>query len=202
MLGAYDSADNITIQQHISWAQYAGIDTFICSWWGIGSYEDTNFAKDFRYTMDNNINFSWSIYFESAQPQYQTNASEIARQIEYICNLYGNLPCFLQVEGRSVIFCYAITYEGEGVWTFAIQQLHAAGYNPFLIGDVGGLGFPDSGWLSIFDGIHIYSPVGILHDNGDYSTGYKQMIFATQAAGCLGCYTVCPGYDDFGIRTP
>jgi hypothetical protein len=149
--------------------------------------------------MDNHINFTWSVYFESVQQRYQNNASEIARQIEYVCDTYGNLSVFLKEDNRPVIFCYAVGYEGTAVWQNATQQLHNAGYYPFLIGDMGGLGYPDPKWFNIFDGIHIYNPAGVLHNGGDYVSGYNQMIFAGQLAGRLTCYTVCPGYDDFAV---
>ena len=199
VLGPYDSSDNATIQQHLDWAQYAGIDTFIASWWGIGTREDANFANSLQYTTDHNINFTWSIYFESVQQQFQNNASEVARQIEYVCKTYGNQSHFLRQDGRPVIFCYAVGYEGLTNWTSAIQQIHAAGYNPFLIGDMGGLGMPNPGWLKIFDGIHIYNPAGAIHNNQDYNSGFQQLIFASQSAGRLACYTVNPGYDDFDV---
>ena len=40
LAGYYDSWDEGTIEQHIREAGQAGIDAFIASWWGIGSFED------------------------------------------------------------------------------------------------------------------------------------------------------------------
>jgi len=45
ILGPYDSFDENTIVTHFKWARSAGIDVFICSWWGVGSYEDLVFKK-------------------------------------------------------------------------------------------------------------------------------------------------------------
>ena len=34
VLGHYSSTDPSVIDQHIAWAQYAGLDAYISSWWG------------------------------------------------------------------------------------------------------------------------------------------------------------------------
>ena len=202
VLGPYDSADNDTIAQHIAWAMYAGIDTFICSWWGMDNYIDLNFAKALRYTTDNDLNFNWTIYFESVQDRYKNNASEIARQMEYVCRTYENYPCFLHQDGRPVIFCYSVKYEGSAIWQEAIQEVHDAGYDPFLIADMTTLGTPDPIWLELFDGIHIYNPAWAVYTKTNYESGFQQMIFATASAGELACYTVNPGFNDYAISIP
>jgi hypothetical protein len=199
VLGAFDSYDNDTIAQHIAWAQSAGIDTFICSWWGPGSREDDLFAKTLRYAADNNINFSWTVYFESVQSQYEGNGTAIYQDIKYLCDQYGSNSRFLKVDGRPVIFCYAVAADGLDSWTQARQLLTAAGYNPFLVGDIGSIGAPSPTYLSIFDGIHVYNPDGLIYAGGDYNSLYQQMIFSTHQAGELACYTVSPGYDDFDV---
>ena len=40
LLGAYDSHDARTIDQHIRWAKQAGITGFIVSWWGQHDFSD------------------------------------------------------------------------------------------------------------------------------------------------------------------
>ena len=39
-LGAYDSYDPAIIDQHIDMAQESGVDGFICTWWGRGTFDD------------------------------------------------------------------------------------------------------------------------------------------------------------------
>lgn len=46
--GYYDSQDPSIIRRHINEAKAAGIDGFIVSWWGNGTFEDRSFAGDTR----------------------------------------------------------------------------------------------------------------------------------------------------------
>lgn len=63
MLGAYDSSDRATIQQHVRMAQAAGIDAFISSWWGIN--DETN--KNFNILLEvaEKFDFKATIYLET-----------------------------------------------------------------------------------------------------------------------------------------
>ncbi|HMF32059.1 MAG TPA: hypothetical protein VKK79_11620, partial [Candidatus Lokiarchaeia archaeon] len=199
VLGAFDSANNDTISQHIAWARNAGIDTFISSWWGPGSREDAVFAKTLHYATDNNIDFSWTVYFESVQARYEGNGTAIYEDIKYLCDQYASNARFLKVDGRPVIFCYAVGADGLGAWSQARQLLNTAGYHPFLVGDIGGIGAPSPVQLAIFDGIHVYNPDGLINAGGDYNSLYQQMVFSSHQGGALACYTVSPGYDDFAV---
>ncbi len=199
VLGAFDSANNDTLAQHLAWAQTAGIDAFIATWWGPGGFEDFNFNKSLRYTQDHALAFEWTVYFESVQSRFVNNGTQIYKELRYIIESYASHPKFMKVDGRPVIFAYVIGHPGLSAWAEARQLLQADGLNPFLVGDIGTPGMPSAEVLEIFDGVHVYNPAGPVKEGKDYHGMFQELIFGTHLRGRLACYTVSPGYNDFNV---
>lgn len=202
ILGAFDSADNDTIEQHISWAEYCNIDGLIATWWGQNDLTDYNFRKLLNVASRISSNMLFTVYFETLQPQYLLDWNEVVNDLEYLIDNYGEHPYFLKYENRPVIFIYSIKYVSSANWTKIMDKLHTDGYNPYLIVDIQDPKNADEQWLTMFDGYHIYNPAGMYRDNLNVKQLYSEMIFYTRIAKKLSMITVIPGYNDFAVCNP
>jgi len=201
-LGAFDSADNDTIEQHFNWAQDAGIDGLICTWWGPNGYEDYNFRKLLNVAADNDYALNFTPYFETYQTRYANDYTLVVDHIEYIIDNYGNHPNFLKRDDRPVIFVYSGFYLSSTNWTNIVNQLHTDGYNPYIILDIQNPGNANIEWLDIFDGFHIYNPASMYHEGKNVKSEYQNMNYVTRIRGKLSCLTVLPGYNDYAVCDP
>ncbi|MHA1818950.1 MAG: hypothetical protein ACTSU2_09775 [Promethearchaeota archaeon] len=202
VLGAFDSADNNTIKKHFDWADYAHIDAFIATWWGKGGYTDYNFRKLLRYANDHNRSIELTIYFESVQTRYKDNWTLAADQFVYVLENYAQDPHFLKFDDRPVIFIYSIGVLGSENFTKIVNYIHAKGYYPFLIADLGNPNNANQEWIKIFDGYHIYNPAGLYRDHKNVYSLYSTMNYYARINGKLSCLTVIPGYNDFAVCNP
>jgi hypothetical protein len=107
--GAYDSNDENVIRSHMAIAKQAGIDAFIVSWWGIGSYEEkpVDGVLELAEQMDLNITF----YYESVR---DLTKDEIVGELTYLFESYSDHPAFLRVSGKPVVFVYAVPAYARG----------------------------------------------------------------------------------------
>ena len=65
LLGPYDSQDERLMGAHMELAKASGIDGFICSWWGIGSFEDRALKGILKVA--NSEGFNVTIYYETVR---------------------------------------------------------------------------------------------------------------------------------------
>ncbi|MHA1371200.1 MAG: hypothetical protein ACTSRA_15975 [Promethearchaeota archaeon] len=206
----YDSCDPDAIKFHIDTATNAGIDTFICSWWGPNSGTDYNFRQVLNVTEMYNSTMRHTIYFETCQDRFSSENPEgvqnLVTFLKYVLDNYGNHSRFLKIQDngqlRPVIFIYAITCRPSiENWTAAINTLHQEGYNPFLIGDIGSPKQISDELLAIFDGFHVYNPYGIyLNDPNSAIDKFNSLVVSARRNGKLSCTTVLPGYNDTQVR--
>jgi parallel beta-helix repeat protein len=99
-LGVYDSSNESLIKQHIDIAKEAGIDGFIVSWWGKGTFED-NASLHIRNVCEQN-NFTFTFYYECTLSINQTEDD-----LTYIFNNYANSSAFYKTDDRPVIYVYS-----------------------------------------------------------------------------------------------
>jgi glycoprotein endo-alpha-1,2-mannosidase len=201
-LGAFDSANNDTIEQHLNWAQDAGIDALIATWWGKNGYDDYNFRKLLQYAEDNDSNLNFTIYFETVQNRYRNNWTLVAEYLEYVIENYGDHPNFLKMNNRPVIFIYSGFHLDQSNWTRIVEKIHTDGYNPYLILDLGNPNNVNADWLDMFDGLHIYNPAGMYKDGKNVKSEYMNMNYMSRIRNKLSCLTVLPGYNDFAVCDP
>lgn len=207
-LGAYDSHDPEVIRTHIRQAKDAGIDAFIVSWWGKGTFED----EAMRPILDGCAagGLKACIYYEQvAKPG---TPESVAAEFADILKRYGDDPAYLKVNrgghDRPVIFIYGRALQQLGLkkWKTAARLIaDADGPDPILIGD----DFGDEA-LAIFDGAHSYAPMGDL--NAALKKGETTQHWIDRAMpwwanhprdkGKISTITVFPGYDDTKIRHP
>lgn len=107
-LGYYDSGDTNTIRQHIQAMQYGNIQAGIVSWWGKATLGDANLARLLEETREQD--FQWAIYYE---PEGTGNPppAQIASDLLYLSDRYGDDPAYLRLDGRMVVFVF--TTQGD-----------------------------------------------------------------------------------------
>lgn len=211
-LGHYDSMDERVIGAHISMAKAAGIDGFIVSWWGPGTFEDRALPTILRVAED--LNFQITIYYESYRFENDMTIGEMADELSYVVQTYSNSSAFLKANGMPVIFIYAVpAYDrSPSFWTGVVSLLEGRVGFTYMVGDFG-----DSKYAVAFDGCHAYSildPAQALLAYRTLSYNMKlglegitwdQAIALIQQGGSLllkerfVAFTVQPGYDDTGV---
>jgi len=182
--GLYDSLDPQTVRRHIQEAKGAGIDGFIATWWGIGTFEDQAFRVLLNVAEEEG--FTVSLYYEDAGSRAQ-----LVSDLRYLLDRYGSSPAFLAVDERPVIFFYGRVTERFALpdWASAFEQLAQEGRALFAVAD----GFR-SDLLSVFQGIHTYNPVFM--PLGTVATQYEAASLLARLEGDLFAATVVPGYDE------
>lgn len=200
LLGPYDSNSPQTIRRHLDWAREAGIDGFICSWWGQGSFSDIALGKILSTAEEYNSSLKFTIYYESAGLAVKRSYMDVAEDLKYILDKYAKSKVFLKVDGSPVLFIYDVGVRPISFWKNVIRALNDKGYNPVLIADTN-----DVSYAEVFDGIHIYNPLGLLLKNRggkSLSSLYSEMSKNARRLNKIFAATVLPGYDDTAVRDP
>jgi hypothetical protein len=201
-LGAYDSHDRELIARHCRWAKSAGVDGFIISWWGRGTFEDQAMGPILDGCKEAGL-FA-TIYHETV-PRPRT-AESAARDITQALQRFADHPAWLRVRGKPVLFVYgrAVGEIGLDGWKTAaaqVDQHYSKG--ALLIGDR-----LDAAAAEIFAGTHTYNTAGSLQGKSlDQVREWAKRNFATWVKtahdrGRISAITVIPGYDDTKIRKP
>jgi len=173
-LGAYDSHDPDLIDHHCRWANEAGIDTLILSWWGHGHYTDR--AVPLILDACKTHGLSATLYYETC-PNPKTpeaTAGDLARALKK----YGRHPAFLKVIGNPAVFIYgrAVGQLGLDGWLqTAVLLNRQVEAGAVLVGDA----FSEAA-----------------------AETYPRWVGLADAARRISTLTVIPGYDDTKIREP
>ncbi|MEM1548585.1 MAG: endo-1,3-alpha-glucanase family glycosylhydrolase [Thermoproteota archaeon] len=193
LLGPYDSQDTKVIEAHIKMAKAFGIDGFICSWWGIGTFEDNALRKILHVA--NKENFSITIYYE---PVRELTQDQIVNELSYVLNNYSGEQSFLKINGNPILFIYAVSAYNRDpdFWKEVISKVEKkTKMDAIFIAD----SF-DMSYSTVFDGFHTYIPIWInKHNLYDVYCNEAKLIRINEK---LWAATVCPGYDDRKIRKP
>jgi glycoprotein endo-alpha-1,2-mannosidase len=203
-IGAYDSRDPATIDYHIHLAKSHGVDGFICSWWGQGTFEDGAFAKVLDRAEESS--FEVTIYWETVPGEGRAKIARAVDDLLYILERYGSHPAFLKVDSKPVIFVYGrvMGQIDMSEWPEVITLTQECyGEDFLLIAD----GYQES-YARLFDGIHTYNICGWVQGKTadelrDYSSkSFARAVEIAKSCARLSCITIIPGYDDTKIRTP
>lgn len=201
-VGPFDSNDPEIVARHMQLAKYSGIDGFIISWWGQGSFEDKTIPLILSEAAKKGIEITF--YYEMVpRPVCPENA---AADLLYILNHYGSNKAFQKLNGKPVIFIYhrAIQQLKATEWAAVLKDVNQTFPGGFV---AIGHGFSLEQDI-IFDGIHIYSCVGYLSGNSlekginDLKTLYSDALALTESFDRISTVTVIPGYDVTKIRNP
>lgn len=224
-LGRYDSRNGETIRRHAEWSAEYGIDNWIASWWGPGSWEDEALL---RHVLPALVKMA-----EAGQPvptlclMYESegilgldpergivfDAERIAAFSDHFRHLaehYFAHPAYQRVGGRPVVYLYlSRTYTGDYARALATARAvaEARGFRVYLIGDEIYWGEPDARRIGFLDAITAYNLHGPTEWAGsvDWSgfVGACDALHARyrDAAASLGTAIVpgiLPGFDTGG----
>ena len=212
LLGAYDSSNIDVIEQHLRWAQYAGIDAFIISWWGRGDFTDQVSSKIFQVDGKMKDGIKLTFYYEKV-----TDSTEgIIADFDYLYKNYLTSPVAYRFNGRPVVFLYGRSifsgfwcilnekcskFKSYIDWSSMLSYLREK-YNILLVADVMSPRFKSVMEKVVemgFEAIHVYNPALEFHSGFDPYEHYRLMKkFASSHSLLLGL-TVLPGYDDTNI---
>lgn len=229
-LGEYSNQDRALVDQHFQWAQDYGIDFLICSWWGIGSYEDTS-IKDYMLKSENAGDTKIALFFESTgllksgrdtvgpwpdtffDKEGEREAALIGN-ISYIAETYFDHPMFLRVDGKPVLYFYT-TWSFYGNYEQAFTNLRETirskyGHDMYLVGDAVIWAMPPFKF-KLFDAVTTYNPYfnmfwfhdGFLDDTGfvdNVESLYMKNQKLAESMGVDFIPNVIPGYNDRSVR--
>jgi len=106
-LGWYNQRkDPEVVGRHYEWAKHAGIDFFVCSYWGKGSATD----KTIRARMLENPqrgDVKLCVFWEPSITRGDgVTTSSISAETDYLCDNYFESRAYLRVDGKPVVFIY------------------------------------------------------------------------------------------------
>ncbi|MCX8057529.1 MAG: hypothetical protein N3F03_07975 [Ignavibacteria bacterium] len=190
-LKLYSSADEKEMLRQINLAKQNGIDGFITSWDGPGTYSDNNFKKFLE--LCNKNNFKTSIYYETLTSDGPRNVEEIYSSLKFAIQKYGNDKAFIKIFDKPLIFIWASNEMEINKWREILTRLRTNNIEGTFIA----MGYDISN-LQIFDGLHQYGVILIDSLEKEFQVlseivknyhliGGKQKIWTA---------TVQPGYDE------
>jgi len=221
-LGWYDQDNAGVISQHYDWARHAGIDFFVCSYWGSGSSTD-NCIRNRMFNNPDRGDIKLCVFLEPRitpagndpdHPEDDITDTEIALQTYYICDNYFDHPSYLYLDGKPVIFIYITRSMTSAELTMCLDTIRSAaafkGYDVYIAGDEvwkspGGSSGPR---VSQMDGITNYDVYGnnsstpfvtdsVLNTWQSRNTAWKNLadIYGTDLIPAIS-----PGYNDRTVR--
>jgi len=181
-LGLYSSSDERILKTHIDLAKEAGIDGFICSWWGINSVTDQNLKK-LAQLCDKN-NFKFSIYLEDTK-----NPFDLREQIQYLESTFAQYKSFLYYKNKPVLFIFNRILE-----KISLDSLRSIKSGFSIIN----YGYGVSN-LQGFEGYHEFVPP--VEGFRSVKQTYRLAKEVAYSKGKLFAAPVMPGFDDRFVNT-
>lgn len=188
----YASADPTAIERHVLWAQGAGIDAFVQSWYGPqtqNNQTETNFAL--LLDIAARYGFAAAVDLEVPSPFLHSEA-DIVVALRHLLSVHASHPAYLRVGGRPVIFFWRQQRYPVEVWRSIRQQVDPNGQSIWIAEGT------ELDYLGVFDGNHLYSvawdpaPEGVLTRWG----ARVQQWGVQNGRDVYWVATVMPGYDD------
>ena len=201
-LGWYDSADPEAIERHLRDAEWAGIDAFICSFWGAGGSEFSRFQVMLNVANNISSNLTFSIYYETGIARNKPEQEAIDKVASDLNTYYTTVmtPEFEDLvwkqDGKPVVWFYVTQWLEPEVWSGAFANLTSEGHELFAIADRPGNSLE---YLSQFDGSHEYDIYQRLRDD-NYEEHFLENRYHARQQGMVYVAGVAPGYDDAVVR--
>ncbi|MDK2953374.1 MAG: hypothetical protein PWQ27_757 [Kosmotoga sp.] len=199
-IGLYDSWDEEILRAHMSEAVESGIDGFVVSWWGPGSYETDTIKKMLNIAKELNKKgkrFYISLYYEGYE-RWATR-QETVDELCFALEEFAKDEYFLKVNGKPVIFIYsrAINSLSKEDWEYVVSQVREKCGPALFIADTLGAKF-----AKLFGGLHTYNVCGTFRKLPQMKLGLRFMNFQARKNGIIHVMNIMPGYDDTHVRVP
>ena len=146
-LGWYDQDNASVISQHYDWARYAGIDFFVCSYWG-RNRDENDIIQNRMFNNPDIGDIKLCVFLEPRltpagndedHPENDVTVGEMTTEMNYLCDNYFNRPGYLYIDGKPVIFIYVTRAMTNAELTLCIDTFRAAatgkGYDIYIAGD-------------------------------------------------------------------
>ena len=189
----YQSFDPQAIARQIGQAKSAGIDGFISSWWGPGSYTDQNLKPLLAAAQLQQ--FKVMLYFETLQSGGPLPGDEITRWLAYAIPAVRDAPAYMKIGGKPVIAFYNSGLVPLAEWKDIFARLHAQGLDSYNLA----MGL-DAASLDVFDGMHTYAVISYPDLAGAYSQASRAAhyypLLAPGSTPKLWAATIQSGYDE------
>ena len=199
--GPYNSESEATILAQIRMAKAAGIDGFIFSW---DSSSNENAALQTMLRLAAQENFKVAIYFESTWKGANMTRDDLLGMFRTFFSNFGNDQTYFRIDGRPVIFVYAVDSQPVATWSDIFTTLKLEGHEAFYIAESNNA---NTSYLEAFDGIHIYEP-NTPSQLQTLSVTYRGLQLRTRSytflypgvTRKLWAATVTPGFDDKSLQ--
>lgn len=118
LIDPYDSHDPDVIEYHIVTAKLAGIEAFMCNWYGPDSFTDKAIAKMLPIAEKYDFKIGICLEEKAIYPPYskcedrQQLVAELRRHIEHILTEHAHRPAFLQHNDQPLLFIF--NFFGDG----------------------------------------------------------------------------------------
>jgi len=226
-LGEYNDSDSDTIRQHLEWFRKSNIGLVVTSWWGPNRIEDSN-TRDVLMEHEYIGNLKVALHYETTgrvREEAGDDMSNVASDIEYMCDNYFDHPNYYKIDGRPVLVLYiSRKLDDLGTLPEVLVTMRGVaskcGHNIYLIGDAVFAKAPeindDEPFVSFtyFDAVTNYDVYGS-SDGPNQSSPYAgtegvDNFYAEQEKwrelalkeNCRYIPPVSPGYNDRGVRMP
>jgi len=191
-LGNYSSSNPSIIEKHIRLAKAAGIDGFIVSWWGEGTYTDQNLHTILETA--ERENFKITIYLEILKDGPR-DITEIESILSDFFRKYGNDDRYYKLDDKPLIFVWAADSHPPEIWRNVFQNLNSKGYSArYMACSL------NPAYLDLFNGLHTYGTIGIQNLGEVYNRTSNicktYSLLNNLAESKIWAATICPGYDD------
>lgn len=194
----YTSGNDGVIARHIQQADDAGIDAFVCDWYGpkeprlnerCGKLLKATAGRDFNVTFmpDQAADYTGTL----------KNPQGMIDSLRYMRDNYMNHPNWLRWNGKPVVVFWNLPSFGDvNAWRNVQQQVDP-NHEWFWMGE--GVNF---NYLDVFDGLYFFD-ITWAADPASAMNSYLRQFNAYNAAHSTNkpfIATVMPGYDDSRIR--
>lgn len=200
LLGVYNSLDPGVIKNHLAWAEYAGIDVLICSWWGKTDRTDSVLSTVFDVADDTGSDIQFSVYYEivSSADSPEMLIENAVSDFDYLLERYGSSPFFFKVDGKPVVFVYnRAMNQLWDLWDEIIPEIRKQ-HDVLLIADyiIQGVFLPSQ--ILLFDGIHHYNALLALDTMSPWQISgfFKDQVWTARHYDKISVLTVVPGFDE------
>ena len=192
LIGEYSSSDEDVIKIHIRMAKAVGIDGFVVSWWGPNTNTDKNLRKILSIATEEG--FYVSAYLESLSGGKPRPLPELESMLAYLISAYGGHSAYFKLDGKPVIFIWAVDSHKPEEWGMIFKKLRDNGLDAFYIATTLNINY-----LQYFDGLQnyatdnltelrrIYEKVGPAVKTYHILYGEKERIWVP---------SISPGYDE------
>lgn len=108
LAGLYDSADPKVAEWHVQLAKAAGIDAFLVDWWDSHNELDQNVDLGIVAAVEKH-GFKFALLDERAQ--FHQKLAEYQSMLAGALKRYIDLPSYLRIDGRPVVYLYQVAAE-------------------------------------------------------------------------------------------